>query len=129
MSEGPSLLASGDINIARFVKISGNHTVAESDAANLSIGISHEDAKEAPVSGASALHAQSGDNVRVHFSGETCKLELGTGGATAGDLLTPDADGKGVGAATGEAATAIAFETGVAGDLVEVRVIDPFSAP
>lgn len=129
MSEGPSLLASGDINVARFVKISGNHTVAESDAANLSIGISHEDAKDAPLDGSSALHAESGDNVRIHFSGETCKLELGTGGATAGDLLTPDADGKGVGATTGQAAMAIALETAVAGELVEVRVIDPFSAP
>lgn len=127
MSEAPNLFAGGDIRPARFVKLSttANHTVLESDAGDVSIGISHEDTKEAPQAGASTNHAEDGDNVRIHLPGEVCRLKADATGWTAGDLLKSDADGQGDVAVATDVACAMALETTAAGEFGEVLVISP----
>jgi hypothetical protein len=126
---GPGFTASGDINPSRFAKVSGNLKVAECDANERSVGISAEFTEAAPIPSASTLHATSGNPAHIHGIGEVCLLTLGSGGATAGDLLKPDADGKGVAIATTgttiQYAGAQALETGVENDKVRVRVLPP----
>lgn len=125
-------IAGGDINPARFVSLAttANQTVNESNGGDTTvIGISTEAAKAAPQTGASTLAAESGDQVRVHMMGENCLLVIGAGGCTAGDLLVPDADGKGVTATTGQYAFARALETASAAEKAHVLVLPPVYAP
>lgn len=94
----------------RFVKPSGSNDneVIQAAAATDSIcGISD------------ALGADSGGRCDVHFSGQP-ELELG-GSVSAGDLLTSDADGKGVEAASGKRYGAMALVDGVDGDIIPVQ--------
>lgn len=116
--------AGGDINPSRFVTISGNNTVVESNAGDEAVvGITNESTKNAPQAGGSTLHAADNDQARIHPYGEDCLLEIGTGGCTAGNYLKPDADGKGVVAGTADdLAFAIAFETAAAGEKAKVLV-------
>lgn len=120
--------ASGDIRPSRFVKKSGAYTVAESDANEVCIGISHEGTKAAPLPGASTLAAAAGDPLRVYSDGETCLLEAGAA-VTAGARLKSDADGRGVTAAAGEPSYAVAERgAAAAGEKMQV-VIRPQFVP
>lgn len=122
------LAAGGDINPSRFVTWSAaaNQTVLESNSGDTKlVGITAEHTKNAPQTGGSTLHAEAGDQARVHFPGEDCLLLIGAGGCTAGDFLKPDADGKGVVAVTGAVAGAQATETAAAGELAHVLVTPP----
>lgn len=124
-----SQIAGGDINPARFVKLStaADFTVLEADANEQTYGISVDAAQAAPISGASTLAASAGKSLRVYGLGEECTLELGSGGATRGDNLKSDADGKGVGAATTGTTVqwigAQALESGLEGEKIKVRVV------
>lgn len=128
MIEAPTLKASGDINPCRFITVSGQMTVAESNAGNVPLGISGESTRDAPLpSGQSTLHAKSGDPVVKHMVGSVCLLEAGTGGMTANNLLKPDADGKGINSAAGDLVGALALETVAAGVKGRVLVLSPGS--
>jgi hypothetical protein len=120
--------AGGDINPARFVTWStaANQTVLESNSGDTKLaGIVDESTKNAPQSGGSTLHAAADDQARVHFFGDDCLLEIGTGGCTAGDFLKPDNDGKGVTASGGDTAGAQAVETAADGAKARVLVLPP----
>lgn len=121
------VFAGGDINPCRFVKAStaADNTVLEADANERVIGISGEGAQDAPIPGASTLAAASGEQLQIINTPEhRCLLELGSGGATRGDLLKSDADGKGVAIATSGTTIqhygAIALQAGSAGDKIFV---------
>jgi len=102
--------AGADVAPYRFVKPGGSdYAVVQAAAASDSIvGISD------------SLGGSSGGRVDVHKIG-IGQIELG-GSVTAGDLLTSDADGKGVIAATGNRFGAVAEVDGVAGDIIDAMV-------
>lgn len=61
--------------------------------------------------------AVQGESATVALVGES-KIILGTGGGNAGQLITSDAAGKAVVAATGNTINGLLVQTGVAGDIV-----------
>ncbi|MGN6133110.1 MAG: hypothetical protein ACTHOU_01375, partial [Aureliella sp.] len=71
MVQGPSFLASGNIERSRFVKISGSHTVAACGAGDPAYGVSQRGVRETPLPGASTYAAISGDPLQVYGPGET----------------------------------------------------------
>ena len=120
----PSFMASGDIRPSRFVTISGDHQVAESNANDKIIGISQQGTRDAPIPSASALAAASGETLKVYGDTQECSLELGVT-VTAGMDLKSDADGQGVAitqGATNQEVGATALACGVSGDIVRVQV-------
>jgi hypothetical protein len=126
MSDAKALIqANGTIAPCRFVKLdpSASFSAIQAGAGDRTFGISVDATIDPPLSGASTAAANAGDQLEYYTPGEVCRLELGTGGCTAGDLLKPDANGKGI---AGVAATqfygAEALETGVAGEFVNVMV-------
>jgi len=130
MSVNVPLVAGGDINPSRFVTIdtTARYTVVESNSGDTKIlGISDESTKNAPQTGGSDLHAESGDHVRIFGYTEDPLLKLG-GTVTAGDFIKPDNAGKGVTAGAAAVAAAIALESGVDGDLIKVQIV-LFSVP
>jgi hypothetical protein len=124
----PAFLAGGTINPSRFMKhsTSANHTLLESDANEPVIGISSEAAQDAPIPGAGADAAASGEALKGYFLGDVCPLELG-GDVVAGDYLKSDADGKGVAAATTgttmQHVGAIALSAGASGNKILVQIV------
>lgn len=122
-------VAGGDIRPARFVKVStaADNAVLEADANEAIIGIATEATQDAPIPGASANAAESGDPVKVYTIGSECLLEIGSGGVTAGAEIKSDADGKGVLAATTGTTVqnigAVALEAASAGELARVVVV------
>lgn len=122
-------VASATILVSRFVKSSGVGTVAQQGTAgDPCVGISQDGGRYATIPSNTAdpvEAAQSGEPLDVIAPGEMrdATLLLGTGGATAGDRLMSDANGKGVAVTTGKFAGAIALETGVAGEVIRVRPV------
>lgn len=129
-----NFLANGNILPSTFVK--GDTSVAMPNviqaAANtdLLIGISQESADAPPIPQLTGTQyaAIAGENCRVYQVGDTCMLLLGSGGATAFDMLTSDATGGGITtpSGAGKRVGAIALMTGTAGSFIRVRVTDPF---
>lgn len=113
--------AGGNINPNRFVRLSDEFTVVQCGSGESIFGVSQEGQKAAPISGASAYTAESGDGVGVFTNGMECFLEAG-GSFTANQRLRSDANGKGVYAAGGQDYGAIALEDGEDGELVKVQV-------
>lgn len=121
----PHLTASGNIYPSRFVKISGSRTAALAGAGDACSGISQVGTNKAPIPGVTSQYAaESGETLQIHGLGAFCLLELGTGGATYGNLLKSDANGKGVAASSGDECGAKAMESGSAGEIILVQVID-----
>lgn len=125
---GFAYVAGGNISPHRFVKSSTteDHTVLQAGTGESVIGISHKGVRNAPYGalddGYAAIDGESG--FRIYLAGEICHLELGTGGATAGDLLKSDTNGKGVTADTDQDIYgARALENGAAGDVIKVQVV------
>lgn len=124
---GYSKQAGGDIRAARFVKLeAANSGVAlECDAGDVPFGVSQRGSRSAPWDEFSddGLAARAGDAVGVTADlGQTALLEYGAD-VVPGDLLKPDADGKGVpAAADGDAYGALALKPGADGDQVTVQV-------
>lgn len=109
-----SYSAEGAISPCRFVKPGANDygVLAAAGATDKIVGISMP-----------LITVATGDTVDVMHDG-IADLQLGTGGATRGDLLTSDATGNGVtaapGAGTNNRVGAVALVTGVAGDIIPV---------
>lgn len=128
--ETPNLMANGDIRPSRFVKLdsSADCKGLEADANEIVIGISKESGREPPLPSVSTvLAAAAGDPLPYYGDGETCLLELGSGGCSAGDRLKSDADGCGVVIATTGTTIqhigARAMQAGAAGTKVRVQVL------
>jgi len=126
ITHGPSLsalVATGTIAPSRFVKYgTTEYQVVECNADETPVGISQEGAKLAPTDenySAGTTFSQ-GDIIGIYGVGRICLLELGST-VSVGDLLGPDADGKGI-AVTDTAFGAFAKSDGVEGDLIEVVV-------
>ncbi len=121
----PAFMANGDISVCRFVKqdTTADHKVLQAGAGEAVIGISQEGSSQAPIPEVSTQYAaQAGQAIKVYGVGERCKLEIGSGGCTAGDKLKPDSNGKGVAITAGDAYGAVALTTCAAGELAEVVV-------
>lgn len=122
MAHGPSsMLAGGNINPRRFVKLSDEFTVQQSGSGEAIYGVSHVGQKLAPISGNSTVAAASGDAVGVYTDGQQCLLDAG-GSFSAGAKLRSDADGKAVEAGATDDYGAIALEDATSGAQVMVRV-------
>lgn len=123
-------VASGTILVSRFVKSSGVGTVAQqSTAGAMCLGVSQEGGRAAPLPANTAdpvEAAQSGESLNVILPGEGIDpmIVLGTGGATVGNELQSDANGKAIVCSTDEKyVQAIALETGSAGEAIRVRLV------
>lgn len=116
-----SYVASADIRPSRFVKISGNNTVAECVANDQAIGISDESTELAPIPGAAVLAASSGNACRVYGLGEQCEVIAG-GTVTAGQYLKPDANGLAVACSATNIYSAIARTGGTVNQRLRVEV-------
>jgi hypothetical protein len=132
MSQGrvESKMCNGNVLPYSFVKIDTTSPFRVIQAAansDILYGISSEAVKNPPIpQDTSTQYAGvAGDEIRVYCVGAECLIKLGTGGCTAGDRLTSDGSGSGITATSGQIAGAIALDTGIAGDLRRVRVIDP----
>lgn len=122
----PQFQASANIRHSRFVTISGDFTVDETDAGEVAIGITYQDDKWPPLDDlvTTNYHAQTGEHVRMYTIGDICLLTLG-GTVTAGQALKSDADGQGVAVAGSgnEEVCAIALEGGASGELRQVQIV------
>lgn len=122
---GVSTRAGGNIKPRRFVKQSTTapNTVLQAGAGEKIFGISPTSTRNAPYSTLDdGYTAINGEAMRVFGPTEIAPLALG-GTVTAGDKLKSDSDGAGVAAtADAEHYGAVALQSGVSGDIVEVRV-------
>lgn len=125
----PNLMASGNIPVSSFVKISGQKKVAVAGANEAVIGISFQAGRYPPIPQQSGTNyaAISGDPVPVYGVGDQCHLLIGSGGVTAGDRIKSGASGEGIKVATTgttqQEVGAIALETAVEGELCLVQVV------
>lgn len=126
----PQLQAGGTIRPARFISLStaANNEALESNSGDATIiGISHDGGPDAPIPSVTSNQWTDGDQLRFYTMGDICRLELGTGGCTAGDFLKPDNDGKGVTSSTdGNIYGARALETASASEFAQVQIIIGF---
>jgi hypothetical protein len=110
----PNLVASGDINPFRFVELSGAWSGSQANAASDNIiGVTDGSVRRFDAT----LNAISGDPINFQPS-NTVQVELGTGGCTAGNLLTSDSVGRAVAGTSGQFCYYIALEAGAAGEIV-----------
>lgn len=130
--EMPGLIAGGNINPSRFVKMdaASNEVAVAAAATDVTIGVTSDYQKAHPVTGASDVHAAADDPVAVYPIGSVCKLTIGSGGCSVGSLLVSDSAGKGVAAASSGTALqwigAIAVEAGLEDEAVTVIVVGTF---
>jgi len=105
-----SYVADGTIHVCRFVKPSSStdFRVEEADSNELTLGISQESGRYAPIPTVTADPVEAAivdEQLNVFTDPEqVVMLEIGTGGITRGAEIVSDADGKGV-AVAGTAAT------------------------
>src|SRR5262245_2432855 len=124
-SEGKSFIASGNINVASFVKVGStdDFIAAQAGVGDNIYGISQQFPFDPPgISGSTAYAATTGQSLLVYHQGDVCLLVAGTAGYSAGDRLKADANGYGVTATTGDHYGAIALQTAAAGTWGRVEV-------
>lgn len=104
-TNGPQLVANGNISPCRFVKIdttagADNYGV-QAGANDITIGISGQGSDQAPLSDlvSTVYHAQAGELIRLHPNTDVCLLEIGAA-VTQGQRLKSDSSGRGVPGAT-----------------------------
>lgn len=115
-------VANGDINRARFVKMSSVvDRLEQAGAGEFAVGISSESARAAPVTGASDLAASAGQEIMAYPDGEECWLTAG-GTFAVGAYLKSDSSGRGVTASSTQVFHAIAKQAASAANQM-VRVI------
>lgn len=125
----PNFVATGNINVCRFVKLdtSADNSVAQAGSNDIPIGISPEYGREPNLPSVSTIYAaQAGDAVAIYGLGEEPLLELG-GSVTRGDRLISDSNGKGVTASfsgTNQNVGAIALSSGASGERIRVQVVN-----
>lgn len=126
---GPAFVASANIGPFRVVKLSTTpRNVTQCTATtDQPIGVAQPGMKGTPgVAGSdTTIAAAQGDPIQVLTGGNVAKVVLGTGGCTAADKLTVDANGAAVTMPAGAGNYNVlgwALETGSAGDVVDVYV-------
>lgn len=67
--------------------------------------------------------AQAAEEFNCFMLGDICPLVLGAGGATSGDLLSPDTSGNGIKVSVGNYYGAMALQTGAAGEIIQVVAV------
>jgi hypothetical protein len=118
----PGYVASATIEPCRFVKISGNYTVAQCVANDVAIGISQQGSCTPPVDGAPTAAATVGLPIQVFGDTETTLIEAGAAFA-AGAELKPDATGRGIAAVANDKYSAVAQKAATAaGQLIPVLI-------
>lgn len=128
-----SKLCNGNVLPASFVKIDATapqKVIACSAATDYAYGVSQESAYLPPIpqqTGTQFAGTTASPPIRIYGPGtEDVLLVTGTGGFTAQDNITSDANGAGVTGAGGNICGAIALETQTtAGIFARVRVTDP----
>ena len=106
------------------------YAVQQSVVSSVPCGIAQEGARYAPTeeqlgtyAGRLVAAGGPGDPIKVYALGDICLLSLG-GTVTPGQLLRPDANGKGIAASvTGLGYGAMTQEGGNSGDLIRVQVV------
>lgn len=132
-TNGPKLMANGNISPAVFVKLdtnAGNDDYALQATANDDIiGISGVGTDQPPLSDliSTQYHAQAGEPVRLHPDGDVCLLTIGAA-VVQGNRLKSDNSGRGVPIATSGATLqkigAVALESStVVGSQIRVQVM------
>lgn len=127
----PDLVAGADVFPFRFVKLA---TTAEftgiqaSAATDIVVGVTDGSIRQASPTITNQVNAASGDPINLQSS-NTVQVELGAGGATVGALLTSDANGKAVVAASTNLCFYQALQAGANGDIVRAFRIGTRVAP
>ena len=120
----PNLTASGNINPFRFVELSGALQASQANAASDNIlGATDGSVRRFDAT----LNAISGDDIKMQPT-NTIQIEAG-GNITAGNLLTSDADGKAVAAASTNVCYYIALEGGASGEIIRAFRLGTRIAP
>lgn len=122
----PSVESGGTIRTSRFVKPGAAAREAlEADAGERTFGISQEGTHDRPQAGVTDDTAASdGEHLLIYGPlASSVLLKLGSGGCSAWDHLTPDADGKGVVATSGDIVGAVALEAGAEDEKVPVWIL------
>jgi hypothetical protein len=123
-----SAVANGTIRPSRFVKLdtTAPGKVLECDADEKMYGISQSGTRRAPHDDTDDGNAAIvGENIQVFEADDVCWLEAG-GTIAIDDRLESDNDGKGTTTTTdNEWVGAIALQSGVSGQLIKVKVIEP----
>lgn len=128
----PAFVASGNISPARFVKISGEFSVAQctdgtASAGDAVIGVSQEGSLAPPgiaeaLGGSQTYYAAtSGKTLKVFGLGDVCVVEAGAS-ITAGNLVKSDANGKAVPGSSGDNSGGVALQSVVAGEKCLIQV-------
>lgn len=131
MPSPANFIANGNITPSTFVKIDTTQTctsvIQAAAATDYPIGVSKESTDQPPIPTLTGTQyaAIAGENCKVYQVGDTCLLNIGSGGCTAGDKLTSDGSGNGITASSGNIYGAIALETVSANFAARVRVTDP----
>lgn len=119
-------VADGNITPSRFVKNSSTQSrVVQAGAGNVCVGVSQPGKRRPPGTAADDGYAAVQDEmIQVYQFGET-DVPLTAGDTIAlGDRLKSDSSGRGVPAAAGDAAYAVALEaTSVTGAIIKVLLI------
>lgn len=131
--QAANYLAGGTIRPSRFVKHdpSNDDRVVECGMNQMSCGISQEGTENAPISGASANAATSGNPIKVYGPGDTRVLLLLGANVTRGQPIRSHVDATGIPLATSGEAQKIgawALESRSSGELCRVR-IQPMVTP
>lgn len=115
-SDTPSLVASGDCNPYRFVRVSGRNTGITCDAVtNVSVGVADGSTKAFN----SNLHAVSGDP--INLQGGNVVLVEAAAAITAGARIAPSANGRAQAAVATQFPFGVALEpAGGAGEIIRV---------
>lgn len=126
--------ANGTIAPAVFVKLdttADNAVIAAAANTDFTVGISQIGQKRAPgLPGSSTtIAAEAGDFIQLFGVGDVCLLTIGSGGCTAGDMLTSDGSGNGVTASSAQIVGARALQTVAASAqaLVQILAAAPLS--
>ena len=120
--------AGGTIAPSSFVVMStaaDNTALAASGTSVVILGIAQVGMKRTPGLAGSdtTIAAQAGDVISIFSLGDVAPIQLGTGGCTRGDMLTSDASGFGVTAASTNEVGAQALQSGTVGAQVLARVL------
>lgn len=123
----PSYVAGEDLAPARFVKRStseDNTVVYADDGTAVIVGVTQNGTREAPIPSVSeTLHAQDGEDVRVHGLGDRCEVTLGENITAANLNLTASTDGVAVAASAGDFVAFIAERAASSGEKVWGQVV------
>ena len=142
---GATCSPAGSIRISTFICLDpvqpdiwqfrqASSSTSQASSTDIAIGISQQGTDNAPnlqnalYGGGTTTYtqyaAQPGEPVAAFGLGDICPLVLGSGGASAGALLTWDASGQGIMTAwgSGQPVGAQALQPGNAGDIISVQV-------